>query len=663
MRVVKHKSVWVAICSYDERAVPKAAGFWWHGLDCARPKCGACEADIGRGWWTFRKEIAACLAQYADESCKAELLSVGEAVEASKAMNSDISIPHPDGLEYRPFQKAGIAYAMGKRSALIADEMGLGKTIQALGTINADPAIKRVLVICPASLRINWEREARKWLVRPFDFQIISDGKSTIELKENLFLVTNYDLVRKKEIRDQILSIDWDLMVMDESHKLKNPKAQQTKSVLGHKGKGETTEGIVSKAKRSLFLTGTPILNRPIELYPLLNGIMPNEWGTFFGFAKRYCAAYQSKWGWDFSGASHLDELQDRLRANCMVRRLKKDVLTELPPKRRQIVELPTNGASKAVEAERKKWSSIEEDLSQLRDELDLAHAAGNPEEYEKAVKRLRDASKVAFTEISILRHETALAKLPKVVEHLEELLENGQKIVLFAHHHDVIEGIQSALAEREIHSVVLTGQTSPVDRQVAVDSFQNNENVQIFVGSIGAAGVGITLTASSTVVFAELDWVPGNVTQAEDRCHRIGQSESVLVQHLVLDGSLDARMAKALVEKQEIADMALDLSTERDLPTIPSAEGRALPAKFPVATDEQRAAALQCLRILAGMCDYALRRDASGFNKLDARIGHALAGVLTLTDGQTFLARKILLKYHRQLPEELMNILKGKEN
>src|SRR5690606_16135176 len=165
-------------------------------------------------------------------------------------------------------------------------------------------------------------------------------------------------------------------------------------------------------------------------------------------------------------------------------------------------------------------------------------------------------AMEVAFEELSALRHEMGIAKVPAVIEHIKETLENTDKIVVFAHHHDVVNAIAQAFGDI---AVKLTGVESSDERQAAVDRFQNDPNCRLFIGTIGAAGVGLTLTAASTMIFAELDWVPGRVTQAEDRIHRIGQLDSVLIQHLVVDGSLDAKMAWVLVEKQEIIDKALD--------------------------------------------------------------------------------------------------------
>jgi SWI/SNF-related matrix-associated actin-dependent regulator 1 of chromatin subfamily A len=238
-----------------------------------------------------------------------------------------------------------------------------------------------------------------------------------------------------------------------------------------------------------------------------------------------------------------------------MVRRLKKDVLLDLPAKRRQIIDLPANGAETAVQAEKAAFRAHEEKINALKKLAREAKKTGLAE-YKAAVQALRDGRAVAFGEISKYRHETAIAKIPAVIEHVTEMLESVEKIIVFAHHHDVIDALMAAFGAQAVH---LTGQDSQESRQAAVDRFQADPSCHIFVGSITAAGVGITLTAASTVIFAELDWVPGNLSQAEDRAHRIGQTDSVLVQHLVLDGSLDANMARTLVRKQEIISSALD--------------------------------------------------------------------------------------------------------
>jgi SNF2 family DNA or RNA helicase len=573
-------------------------------------------------------------------------------IEASRATDADIAIPCPDGLAYLPFQRAGIGYAMARARCLIADEMGLGKTVQAIGVINASPEIGRVLVVCPASLRLNWQRELEVWLYEPRSIGIVDGGAPAafMAVEDCDVIICNYDVLKKH--RKAIDRIGWDLMILDECQYLKNGKAARTKAVYGAKGEG----GI--EAKRTLALSGTPLVNRPIELWSLVEHLDPLGLGrSFFGFAKKYADAHRNAFGWDFSGASNLEQLQRLLRESCMVRRLKADVLTELPAKRRQVVELPINGAVRAVKAEQKAYAGHQAALEAAAVAVELAKA-GSDEAYEDAVARLRSLQQVAFSEMSRVRHETALAKVPAVISHVEDSLEAGP-VVLFAHHRDVVEQISEHFGDR---CVTLTGGTKMEDRQQAVDDFQAGK-VHLFIGNIQAAGTGITLVRSSHVIFAELDWVPGNVSQAEDRCHRIGQAASVNVQHLVLDGSLDAQMARTIVAKQRVIDAALDDAIDMEELKKPilfagaDIATREVPkSKFDEEaksiTAEQREAIHESLRRLSAMCDGASAQDGMGFNKLDTRIGKELAAMRALTPRQAALGRKIAWKYKGQLGE-----------
>ncbi len=478
--------------------------------------------------------------------------------EASRATDAELTLPAPPGLSYLGYQRAGIAYALTHPTCLIADEMGLGKTVQALGLINADPSIGSALIVCPASLKVNWSREARRWLVRPMGVGIAGEAFPA----RTPVVIVNYEQLRK--FRGAIRARTWDLAVFDEAHYCKNPQAQRTIEVFGQRAwtnpaTGKRREHVAPiPARRRLFLTGTPILNRPVELWPLLKA-MGWEW---LPFVTRYCEAVQRRAGkklvWDTSGPkdptkpetrARLDELQRRLREQFMVRRLKADVLTELPPKRRQIIEVSAGGAARQVQAE----------LALLRQLAPEASA----DEYLDAVSRLGQGQFGAFGELSRIRHEIALAKIPAVVEHVTECLESSAKLVLFNHHKDALYATREALSQAGIKSVALTGDmTGPAGmaaRQRAVDDFQGDPSVRVFCGTIDAAGVGLTLTAASHVVFGELAWVPGKMSQAEDRCHRLGQRDSVLVQHLVFEGSLDALIAQTLVRKQSIIEAALD--------------------------------------------------------------------------------------------------------
>jgi SWI/SNF-related matrix-associated actin-dependent regulator 1 of chromatin subfamily A len=621
--------------------------------------------------------------------------------EASRHAAADVEVPAPAGLDYLPYQKAGIAFAADKPGVLIGDEMGLGKTIQAIGIVNARPDVRSVLIICPASLKTNWRRECEKWLARPMSVAVANGTFPEADV-----VIVNYDVVKKH--RAAIDARPWDLLVCDEAHYLKNPKAARTKAVLGGDKGADAVEPI--KAGQRVLLTGTPIVNRPVELWPLVHALDPQGLGAdFFGFARRYCGARRNSFGWDFTGASHLDELQDRLRGSIMVRRLKSDVLKELPAKRRQLVPVEAKGAlAKVAGRMDAAWERSEAEAERLRAMAEMAKAEGG-ESYKRAVENLRSHQRAAFAELSRIRHELALAKVPAVVEHAKDLLETADKLVVMVHHQDVAQQVHDELHAAGFGPVMVHGAVSLDQRQRAVDAFQTLPAVRVFIGTIRAAGVGLTLTASSTVLFGELDWVPGNVSQAEDRCHRIGQTNSVLVQHLVVDGSLDARLAQVLVDKQAVIDAAMDdASAPREMAdeasldvdslmvveapvdepqvdepkTAPNSgragttspqerteERNARRADRKVAqraatsgvsrdvlvkegidmTDEQRAVAQQAVRRLAAHDpDAAMLRNDVGFSKADVFLGHALAQLSEPKPAHYAMMRRLVLRYRK---------------
>ena len=631
----------IARCRYEDRAVPKAAGFRWD--------------PSKREWFTTDPATAAKLADPVEaEKLKAAALArEGEraaAVEASRAADSDAVLPVPPGLAYLPYQRAGIASAVKRPSVLFGDEMGLGKTIQAIGIINADESIKRVLVICPASLRLNWARELKKWLVRPM---VAVLANTEFWNSRAAITIINYDILTQN--RADMAATDWDLIICDEAHMLKNPKAKRTEAVVGRYVRGKC-EVQPLKARRRVMMTGTPIPNRPIEGWPIFHYLDPVEFPSFFAYARRYAGATETNFGWDFTGASNLGELQERLRASIMIRRLKSEVLTELPPKRRNIIEIPSESA--AVREELEAWDARQGRLVELREQAEAAKDSNDRDRYAAAVAALREATGAAFAEIAALRRDTAVEKIPYVIEHLQNALESEDKLVVFAHHHAVLDALA---AEFGRDAVSVHGQTPMAARQPAVDRFQTDPSCRVFIGGIQAAGVGLTLTAASHVVFAELDWVPGVVTQCEDRCHRIGQQDSVLVEHLVLEGSLDARMAQILVQKQEVISKALD---DKSVPIVPEVrKERAAPVPDVVKETEaawisaERGRAIHAaLRVIAGMDgDRARELNGRGFSRIDGAFGHDLAGRDCLTERQVVAGLKLVNKYRRQIPAELL--------
>lgn len=640
MTLTRTADRWTLASTFDERHVPKAAGFRW---DPAK-----------KTWYTQDADKAAKLARFADETCQADLNArqnqLAASLAASRAVDADIDIPVPDSLAYMPFQKGGVAFGASRPSTLFADDMGLGKTIQAIGVSNADASIRQVLIICPATLRLNWSREWTKWSVRSLTVGIAQGDYCP----DTDVVIVNYDILHRHV--DALALRAWDLLVVDEAHYVKNDKARRSKAVYA------------LKARRRLALTGTPIVNRPKELFPIIHWLDPQTWPKFFPFAMRYCGATKNRFGWDFDGATHLDELQTRLRSTIMVRRKKQDVLVDLPAKRRQVIEIPANGAKAAVDKEQSVWNDHQARIESLRLAVEAADASTDPNVYKAAVAALHSAEQAAFQDLSRLRHDTAVAKVPYVLAHLHDVVDDGDKVVVFAHHHDVVEAVGQEFGAA---AVTIYGNTPNANRQSAIDRFQKDPTCKVFVGSITAAGVGITLTAGAHVVFAELDWVPGNVTQAEDRCHRIGQSESVLVQHLVLEGSLDARMARVIVQKQDVADRALDkdaaaLDLDIDALIAAGKPADAAPgqtstqpvksspaaAQAPAMTDSQVLAIHRILQMLAGRCDGAVALDGAGFNRYDAAFGHDLAAKASLTPRQAAVGFKLATKYRGQIPQ-----------
>jgi SWI/SNF-related matrix-associated actin-dependent regulator 1 of chromatin subfamily A len=621
------------------------------GLSCAPDKRnpGAWIAN----WWQAVDPIQA----QKDKEAKVE------ALEKSRATDAAVEIPKPDGLNYLGYQKAGIAFAnglfsRGKNGCLIADEMGLGKTIQAIGVINSNVDIKKVVIICPNTLKRNWARELQKWLIKPMTVAV--QTSQMMFQKDADIVILNFDIAHK--FTNQLNATQWDLRIIDEAHYCKSPKARRTKVTLS------------IPAKRKLSLTGTPILNRPIELWPVISDIDPQSFDPkkgFFKFAMRYCAGMRTGFGWDFSGHSHEQELQEKLRSTIMVRRLKCDVLTELPAKRRQVIELPSDGCEELIAKERQQYDSHAAELVALQARLVVAKASDNRQEYEEAVEALRKGQGAAFAEMSLVRHETAKAKLAQCISFLHDALENG-KVVCFCHHLDIAHALLAEFPQ----AAVVTGETKAEERMPQVDRFQNDPACNLFIGN-QAAKEGLTLTASHHVVFVEGDWVPGNLCQMEDRTHRIGQKDSVVVSHLVLEGSIDSVMIQRVVEKQDTIDKFLDrmgetaAASELNEPMI-AERGPVKSIQITVKEIEKEAKvipagavalALRAMQILAGMDqDKAQELNGMGFSKIDCAIGHSFAERSFLSPKQAVIACRLAVKYKRQLGgigEQIQELLK----
>jgi len=595
VKITFWKGVFVADSLPDDHGKLKKAGFAMHEPTlCDDPtRCKACRAKIGRRFWSARVEDATCLRSYCNERALGVMKEHLDRLARSRAVSSSLVIPAPPGLQYLPYQKAGIAYSLQRKDTLNGDEAGLGKTITSLGFINYTRP-RNVLVIAPATLAYNWKLEAEKWLIEPYTIFIPSDGSESIPAlaaNERLLVVTNYEKIvprahkqtcpecdpddgpgipsRERTICSvchgtgrieesnyespflESLKRPWDLAIFDEAHALKNPQSKRSQAVLGE-------FGLFHRARRTLSLTGTPFENFPKEIWPLAATICPAKFGDWWEFARRYCGLHQESHGnkrvWVATGSSHLSELQQRLRTSFMVRRLKSDVLKELPPKRRQLVVLGDSQIDWSQHPEFRRWKALYE--REYEAALARIEAAKTQEDYKREVKALEKFVGVAFTEMADFRHKTALVKLPLCLRYIDNMLENGlDNVVIFAHHQDVLEKIY---AHYKDDAVLLYGNIAMDKRIPIVQEFQNGPK-RVFVGGLKAAGTGITLTKASTVVFIEIDWVPATLSQAEDRLCRIGQKKMVHVIHLVLNNTLDVNMSQRVIAKQEVIDKALD--------------------------------------------------------------------------------------------------------
>jgi SNF2 family DNA or RNA helicase len=434
-----------------------------------------------------------------------------------------IEITIPPGLELYPFQEQGVKFLLSRGSGLVADEMGLGKTVQALAFLSSGGKLP-ALVVCPASLKINWHRETKKWIpgAKPF----IMYGRSSHDLyRDHNIIIINYDIMKKHWAELKLMNFK--TIILDECHYIKNVTAQRTKF----------TRQIAKTIEHKICLSGTPIINKPIEIFTTLNLLEPDTWASQWQFAQRYCGAHHNGFGWDFSGASHTEELHQILTETIMVRRTKAEVLKDLPAKQRTVVAVDINNRTeyKRAEANFIKW---------IHDN----------EGEEAAIKASNAETLVQFEKLKTLAVE---GKIDSIFDWIDNTLEQKSKLVVFATHHWTIDKIMERYQER---AVKVDGRDSGDQRQESVDRFQSDPSVNIFVGNIKAAGVGLTLTAADTTVFLELGWTPGEHDQAEDRIHRIGQeAESVNIYYLVADETIEDSIIKILDSKRKITTKILD--------------------------------------------------------------------------------------------------------
>lgn len=449
-----------------------------------------------------------------------------------------LEVPHNMLTEPYEYQKEGIAYALEKKKCIMGDEPGLGKTAQAIGVLTVTRAFP-ALVICPASLKVNWQRELRKFggltgvilnddnrqTWQRFWEMKKTDGRACAEV-----FIVNYESLKKffvenirRDGRFTLKSVDFDervklfrTVIIDESHKCKNSSTQQSKFV----------QGIAMGKEYVLELTGTPVVNNNIDLIQQLN-IMGrlNDFGGYSKFMARYCAGERK--------SSHLKELNWLLRKNCFFRRMKKDVLTQLPDKTRSYLVTDIDNMKEYKAAER-------DVIKYLRDYRDA--------DDEKIQKTIRGAIMV---KMSILKQISAKGKVSGAIDIIHNTIDGGQKLIVFCFLKEVVQALKQEFRD----AVTVTGDDNDRQKQWAVDRFQSDESCRLIILNYRSGGTGLTLTAASNVLFVEQPWTYSECCQAEDRAHRNGQKNAVNCVYLLGDGTIDEYMYNLIQSKKDIAN------------------------------------------------------------------------------------------------------------
>ncbi len=442
-----------------------------------------------------------------------------------------------------PHQVEGIAFLLGRRRALLADDMGLGKTRQSvLAMVEAEPD-GPYLVICPASIKRNWKREIE--IVLPLTEPYIVGPAPLPPTDYDGWVIINYEILGKN--LDKLLEFDWKGVVFDEAHYLKNYQSQRSKNA-SKLVKEIKLEPVVHA------LTGTPMTNRPRDLFPLLQ-ILEHPLGkSFLSFAKRYCEAYQGDFGLVADGASNLEELSVQLHG-VMLRRTKDEVL-DLPPKVRTWLDVELHPFMI------QRYNQLVGDFISKFDSPDAI--GGLPESIGISTEEHEDFNESIDTtdlgsrmgRITQVRRAIAFAKCRHTVKFVENALEQGEKVIIFTSFLNTMQRFRQHFKDSAVY---VSGEVPSHQRQDRVDRFQNDENIRLFIANMHIAGVGINLTAARQIVFNDLDWVPANHWQAEDRAYRIGQTGTVNVTYMVAEGTLDSFVRTVLETKAALMDSIVE--------------------------------------------------------------------------------------------------------
>jgi SWI/SNF-related matrix-associated actin-dependent regulator 1 of chromatin subfamily A len=437
------------------------------------------------------------------------------------------------------YQEKGVRrmFKFGMRS-LLADEMGLGKSISALALYDLHIKEGTVLIICPAFLKWNWQNEIRQHLGQG---SVVLEGRTPPQdfaFPKVKFVIVNYDILgnlggRKRTWAKLLRKHGIRYAIVDECQAIRNREAKRTKQV----------HALLTPKKVPYIaaLSGTPLVNRPSELWSVLNLVRPDLYDSFFSYAMKHCSPEKTFWGWQYKGAEKMDELHLDLMSTMMVRRLKVDVLHELPDKTRTVLPLE-------IENRKEYTRAVEEFIVWLKS---VGRFNSSTVKAEKLVK------------MGYLKRLAAELKLKYVLEWIADFLQaSDEKLIVFGIHKKILRAIRDRFPNV---SVLVDGSVIGRKRQVAVDQFCKDTDTRLFIGNVHAAGSGWNGTVSRTVAFAEIDWSPGTHKQAEDRVHRIGQKSAAQAVYLVAKDTIEVQLLEVIQKKQLVSDEVLNGGVDRD--------------------------------------------------------------------------------------------------
>lgn len=439
-----------------------------------------------------------------------------------------MKLPHPPSVSLLPFQGKIIEETLHflrtneAHGVYHASEQGLGKTICTIVAANVLKS-RAILVICPASVILNWVREFRAWSTtdKNFEYLPILHGNSLANIATPNVVVLSYDMAKLKPGVKALTSRKWDLLILDESHRLKNRKSLRAESILGK---------VWDCATYRIALSGTPITDSVVDAYSTFSKFLPSVFKNYYEFANAFANFESTPWGDKYYGIKEADKLKKIIRSRFFVRYTKDEVMKDLPPKIFTKIILPRTYALKVPETDEE---VLQASVTTIVDALEKGQALP-----------------VVPVSLAGQRRQQAMKKLPPIIDFIENILEQNIPLVVFTYHKEVLQNL--AIEFDKYNPVTISGDTSSKNRELAIRCFQEGKT-NLFIGQMVAAGVGITLTRSSNCVFAELDWSAANVSQSCDRLHRYGAKYPVNIYYFSVQDSLEERIIDTVIAKTKV--------------------------------------------------------------------------------------------------------------